>query len=100
MEGTNMEGITMGISVELFPLGTIKTDNATDVTQDVCESVDTSRYKTGVVSAFCSRSTSSVLIVEGSDDGQSFVEISRLDAVEAWMKRLNKSESYGTTARL
>lgn len=89
----------MGASVELLPLTTIEGEGADPLYQDVGETIDTSRYESGVV-------TSRVLQVEtdtpgtydltftvqGSDDGESWSTIMSFTAPGEDTKYLNRSQ--------
>ena len=66
----------MGVSVDLLPLTTVMgDDDITEVVQEVCESMDTSKHSTGVITARSVYSDGVRLIAEGSDDGQSFIVV-------------------------
>ncbi|MBM4354898.1 MAG: hypothetical protein FJ109_14110 [Deltaproteobacteria bacterium] len=91
----------MGVSVDLLPLTTMMGPSTlTTVTQEVCESIDTSKYSTGVVTARSVHSSSIDFIVEGSDDGQTFVSLLTIAAGTVGRTTpvyLNRSEAFGSS---
>jgi len=95
---------TTGVSIELLPLTTIMGDDTVvSVVQEVCESIDTSRYRTGVITARSVQSLGVDLVVEGSDDGQAFIALLEIPAATvrtATAKHLNRSEAFGSSGRL
>jgi len=72
----------MGVTVELLPLTTIEKAANEVIIQDVSETIDTSRYRSGTITARVLKARDSGgdarLDVEGSDDGQTFSAISAL----------------------
>jgi hypothetical protein len=94
----------MGVSVDLLPLTTMMGDSTvTSLIQDVCESIDTSKYSTGVINARSVHSFNASLIVEGSDDGQTFVSLVAIAAGTVGRSTpayLNRAEAFGSATRL
>jgi hypothetical protein len=90
----------MAVTIELLPLTTIEKASATPVYQDVSETIDTARYSSAVISARVLKSKDDAPVVfpylkiEGSDDGQTFVEIPNIDitgAPESKQVHLNRN---------
>jgi len=78
-------------------------NTTTEVMQEVCESVDTSKYATGVITARSVFSDGAALYVEGSDDGQSFIVLLSIPSGTmgtAQSVHLNRSLPFGSGARL
>ena len=90
----------MGIVVELLPESTIEGTGDSEVFQDVCDTVDTSRYASGVVSARCLGKYLCTLKAQGSDDGQSFVDLTSLLDNDNIVAYLNKAQPPGSVSRL
>jgi hypothetical protein len=64
----------MGVTVELFPLGTVEGNASGSYYQDISETIDTSRYNSAVLSGqVIGAANLTSLLIEGSDDGQDFV---------------------------
>jgi len=94
----------MGMTLDLLPLTTMAGQTGADVAQTICESIDTSKYTTGVVKGkllgLTPTTTPPSLIIEGSDDGQAFVPILTLNSQIAGKQYLNKTEQPGSEGRL
>jgi len=95
----------MGVTIDLLPPGTIEGDSTDELVQEVCESIDTSKHSTGVASIYILKRSAGTpnntkLVVEGSDDGQSFVTVVQMDAVGRAEMQMNRSEPPGSAARL
>jgi hypothetical protein len=83
----------MATTIELLMLTTAMGDTDDDVYQAVCESVNTSRHSSGVLTARMLRGTNLTgFIIEGSEDGQTFAEIAKLSAPGLTTKYLNRTE--------
>jgi hypothetical protein len=96
----------MAVAFELLPITTVEGDVAMPVVQEICESVDTSAYRTGVVTGRMFKGLSCDLYVEGSDDGQTFVTVLTLSGAaspggfDKDEVQLNQTEPPGSAGRL
>jgi len=97
----------MAITIELLPLTTIEGDGDADVVQEVCESIDTSRYSSAIVTAEVHTNRQippgdleGDLVIEGSDDGQEFVPVLTVRGIDLKEQHLNRTEQPGTPTRL
>jgi hypothetical protein len=72
----------MGVTVELLPLTTIEKALNEEISQNISDTIDTSRYSSGAITARVLKSSGTgagpELRIEGSDDGQTFEPVSRM----------------------
>jgi len=91
----------MARQVELFELQTVESDLQNDRYQDIADSIDTSRYQSGFAIVRALEVTNCELVMQGSDDGQTFVDIGTLSGPGVSDPIcLNRDEQPGTTRRL
>lgn len=95
----------MGVTIELLPLTSIEKALSEEVYQDVCDTIDTAQYSSGAITARVLKSSDSStgpeLRIEGSDDGQTFLPVSRLtitgaSAPDTKKANLNRAVQQGS----